>query len=141
MNTPACEEDPISSPPYALLGGKSVHSVKPKLNYKMVTITGLEKRKTAEGKEFNVMNLLGSIEIVVSKATGKPYLTARKTSIPCTFDEVMAKSLIGQTLPGEIERVEVPEYEFVVPGTKKKIKLDHSYRYSAEPASIEEVVG
>jgi hypothetical protein len=107
----------------------------------MVTITGLEKRKTAEGKEFNVMNLLGSIEIVVSKATGKPYLTARKTSIPCTFDEVMAKSLIGQTLPGEIERVEVPEYEFVVPGTKKKIKLDHSYRYSAEPASIEEVVG
>jgi hypothetical protein len=53
----------------------------------------------------------------------------------------MAKSLIGQTLPGEIVRVEVPEYEFVVPGTKKKIKLGHSYRYSAEPASIEEVVG
>jgi hypothetical protein len=36
-----------------------------------------------------------------------------------TFDEVMAKSLIGQTLPGEIERIEVYEYEFVVPGRKK----------------------
>ena len=107
----------------------------------MVTITGLEKRKAADGKEFNVLNLLGSIEVVVSKETGKPYLTARKTSIPCTFDEVMAKTLIGQTLPGEIERMEVDEYEFVVPGTKKKIKLSHSYRYSAEPATITEVVG
>ena len=107
----------------------------------MVTIIGLEKRKTADGREFNVMNLQGSIEVAVSKVTDRPYLTARKTSIPCTFDDVMAKSLIGQTLPGEIERVEVPEYEFVVPGTKKKIKLGHSYRYSAEPASIEEVVG
>jgi hypothetical protein len=107
----------------------------------MVTIVGLEKRKTADGKEFNVMSIQGSIEVVVSKATGKPYLTARKTSIPCTFDEVMAKSLIGQTLPGEIERMEVDEYEFLVPGTKKKIKLNHSFRYSAEPVSVEEVVG
>ena len=87
------------------------------------------------------MNLLGSIEVAISKATGKPYLTARKTSIPCTFDEVMAKNLIGQTLPGEIEKMEVEEYEFLVPGTKKKIKLTHSYRYSAEPATITEVVG
>ena len=107
----------------------------------MVTITGLEKRKTADGKEFNVINLQGSVEVVVSKATGKPYLTARKTSIPCTFDEVMAKTLIGQTLPGEIERIETDEYEFLVPGTKKKLKLTHSFRYSAEPVSITEVVG
>lgn len=107
----------------------------------MVTITGLEKRKNADQKEFNVLNLQGSIEVVISKTTGKPYLTARKTSIPCTFDEVMAKSLIGQTLPGEIERVEVEAYEFTVPGTKKKLKLTHSYRYSAEPATITEVVG
>jgi hypothetical protein len=107
----------------------------------MVTIVGLEKRKAADGKEFNVMNLQGSVEVAISKVTGKPYLTARKTSIPCTFDEVMAKSLIGQTLPGEIERMEVDEYEFLVPGTKKKIKLNHSFRYSAEPATITEVVG
>ena len=107
----------------------------------MVLITGLEKRKAADGKEFNVMNLQGSIEVAVSKVTGKPYLTARKTSIPCTFDEVLAKTLIGQSLPGEIERMEVDEYEFLVPGTKKKIKLNHSYHYSAEPATITEVVG
>jgi hypothetical protein len=107
----------------------------------MVTIVGLEKRKSADGKEFNVMSLQGSVVVAISKTTGKPYLTARKSSIPCTFDEVLAKSLIGQSLPGEIERIEVDEYEFLVPGTKKKIKLNHSYRYSAEPVSISEVVG
>jgi hypothetical protein len=41
--------------------------------------------------------------VAISKATGKPYLTARKSSIPSTFDEIFAKSLIGQS---EIERVE-----------------------------------
>jgi hypothetical protein len=61
----------------------------------MVTIVGLEKRKSADGKEFNVISLHGSVVVAISKATGKPYLTARKSSIPCTFDEVLAKSLIG----------------------------------------------
>jgi hypothetical protein len=41
----------------------------------------------------------------------------------------MTKNLIGQTLPGEIERQEVDKYEVVVTGTKKKINLTHSYRY------------
>jgi len=39
-----------------------------------------------------------------------------------------------------ILRIEVDEYEFLVPGTKKKLKLNHSYRYSAEPATITEIV-
>jgi len=49
----------------------------------MVTIVGLEKRKSADGKEFNVISLQGSVVVAISKATGKPYLTARKSSIPC----------------------------------------------------------
>jgi hypothetical protein len=107
----------------------------------MVTIVGFEKRKAPNKKEFTVLNLQGSIEVVISKETGRPYLTARKTSIPCTFDETLAKTLVGTSLPGEIERKEVAPYEFVIPGTKKKIKLNHSYQYSAEPATITEVVG
>ena len=107
----------------------------------MVTVIGSEKRMSATGKEFNVIVLQGDIEIVVSKETGKPYLTARKTSIPCTFDESVAKTLIGQQLPGAIERVEVKPYEFKVPSTGKKIKLSHSYLYSKEPATVLEVVG
>ena len=107
----------------------------------MVTIIGSEKRIAKSGKEFNVMVLQGDIEIAVSKETGKPYLTARKTSIPCTFDESIAKTLIGHQLPGGIERVEVKAYEFLVPSTGKKIKLHHSYQYSKEPATVLEVVG
>lgn len=107
----------------------------------MATITGIGKRQTKAGKEFLVMILQGDIEIAISKDTGKPYLTARKTSIPCTFDEGIAKSLIGHQLPGGIERVEVKAYEFTVPSTGKKIKLTHSYLYSKEPATVMEVVG
>jgi hypothetical protein len=107
----------------------------------MVTIVGSEKRIAKSGKEFHVMVLQGDIEIAVSKETGKPYLTARKTSIPCTFEESIAKTLIGHQLPGGIERIEVKQYEFVVPSTGKKIKLSHSYQYSKEPATVLEVVG
>ena len=107
----------------------------------MVTIIGYEKRKTAKGKEFNVIILQGDIEVAVSKETGKAYLTARKTSIPCTFDESIAKTLIGHQLSGAIERVEVKSYEFIVPSTGKKIKLTHSFQYSKEPATVMEVVG
>jgi hypothetical protein len=107
----------------------------------MVTIIGTATRIAKTGKEFLVMILQGDIEIVVSKETGKPYLTARKTSIPCTFDESVSKTLIGHQLPGGIERIEVKQYEFMVPSTGKKIKLHHSYQYSKEPATVMEVVG
>ena len=107
----------------------------------MVTIISTQKRVAKSGKEFNVMVLQVDVEIAISKDTGKPYLTARKTSIPCTFDESIAKALIGQQLPGGIERIEVKPYEFVVPSTGKKIKLSHSYQYSKEPATVLEVVG
>ena len=107
----------------------------------MVTITGTEKRKNLLGIEFNVLILQGDLEVAVSKETGKPYMTARKTSIPCTFDEVMAKTLIGQKLPGTVERIEVKGYDFVIPTTGKKIKLTHSFQYSKEPATVMEVVG
>ena len=107
----------------------------------MVTIIGTEKRVAATGKEFTVMILQGDVEIAVSKETGKSYLTARKTSIPCTFEESLAKTLIGRQLPGGIERVEVEQYDFIIPLTGKKIKLTHSYQYSKEPATVMEVVG
>ena len=71
----------------------------------MVTIVDVIKRKNkTTDKEFNVMMLQGDAEIVMSKTTGKPYLTARKTSIPCTFGEEQAKMFVGQSLPGTIER-------------------------------------
>ncbi len=106
----------------------------------MVTITSFEQRKNKKNEEFNVLILQGNAEVVISKETGKPYLTARKTSIPCTFDENMAKTMLGKELPGEILKMDCDEYEFLIPGTNKKIKLGYTYIYSTEPVGIEETV-
>jgi hypothetical protein len=107
----------------------------------MVTIIGVEER-VGENGTFNVIVLQGKPEVVKSKVSGMPYLTARKTSIPFTFEVEYAKSLIGTELPGEIERIECMEYEFVIPGKKKKtLKLNHKFRYDPNPTVLEEVVG
>jgi hypothetical protein len=106
----------------------------------MVTIVDYQKRKNMKDEEFNVLILQGDIELSISKDTGKPYFTARKTSVPCTFDETIAKALIGKILSGGIQKQECEEYEFIIPGTKKKLKLNYSYAYSAEPVGMAEVV-
>ena len=108
----------------------------------MVTIVSMEKRlNKVKNQEFNVMVLQGDVEVVISKTTGRPYLTARKTSIPCTFSEQLGQKLIGKELPGTIERKECDPYEFLIPGTKKPITLKHTFQYSPTPATVEEVVG
>jgi len=108
----------------------------------MVTITGVERRKNkTKNEDFNVLVLQGDPEIIFSKVTGRPYMTARKTSIPCTFNEETAKLFIGKSLPGAIERKECDAYDFLIPNTKKKVTLHHTFQYSPSPATVEEVVG
>jgi hypothetical protein len=108
----------------------------------MVTIVDFKKRKNAEGKEFAVLILQGEIETVRSKTTNRPYITARKTSIPTTLDEVFAKNMVGKELPGTIERIDCKAYEFVNPETGEKVKLDYTYQYNENPATItEEIMG
>lgn len=106
----------------------------------MVTITAVEKRKNKKDEDFNVLIIQGGVEAVVSKESGKPYLTVRKTSIPCTFDDEFAQSMVGSELPGEIQRKDCEEYTYEIPGTKDKVKLSHTYVYSPEPHSMEETV-
>jgi hypothetical protein len=108
----------------------------------MVTIVGFDKRKNSRDEEFNVLILQGGVEAIISQQSGKPYITARKTSIPCTFWDELAKSLIGKELPGEIQRIECDAYTYEVPGTDEKLKLTHTYQYNADPASlVEKVMG
>ena len=106
----------------------------------MVSIIGFEKRENKQKEEFNVLILQGDVETIISKETGKPYLTARKTSIPCTFNDIMAKTMIGKEMPGEIMKMDCEEYEFTIPSTGKKIKLAYTYVYNQQPAGIEETV-
>ena len=106
----------------------------------MVTIVDFEKRKNEQDEEFNVLILQGGVEAIISHQSGKPYITARKTSIPCTFGDDFATNLIGKELPGEIQRIECDPYTYEVPSTGEKLKLTHTYQYNADPASLVETV-
>ena len=103
----------------------------------MVTIVKFEKKMNPKTNEaYSVLVLQGDPEVMTSKATGRPYVTARKATIPCALEEVQAKSLVGQTLPGAIERLECAPFEVKLP-TGKKIKITTSFQYMPEPATAE----
>lgn len=106
----------------------------------MVTIVDFMKRESAEGKEYGVLVLQGEIQTVRSQKTNRPYITARKTSVPTTLNEEFAKNLVGQTLPGRIEKQDCEEYTFVNPETGQKMKLSHTYVYNDDPVNMEEQV-
>ena len=104
----------------------------------MVRIINYKERETEEGEVFLVLELQGGIQMVRSQMTNKFYATARKTTIPATFDEETCKALIGQEMPGKIEKVDCDPYEFTIKDTGEVIKLDYRYEYVPEdetPAS------
>jgi ketol-acid reductoisomerase len=105
----------------------------------MVKVTGVETRKNSEGQNFTVLVLLGGLDMVKSKETGRFYATARKTTISSTFSEETAKDFVGTKLPGRIEKVECEPYDFVVEGGEV-IELDYTWAYNPSPNTTEEVV-
>ena len=98
----------------------------------MVRIINYKERETEDGRTFLVLELQGGIEMVRSQNTHKFYATARKTSIPVTFDEETCKALIGQEMPGRIEKVECDPYVFTIKDTGEVIHLDYKYEYNPE---------
>jgi len=63
-----------------------------------------------------------------SKVTGKPYLAVKKASIiaPSEYDMAQCQSLIGSKFPGNIVRVECPEYQWTNPDGEE-VSLTHTY--------------
>lgn len=105
----------------------------------MVRIVNYQKRQTEEGKEFFVLELQGGIEMIKSQETGQFYMTARKTSISSTFDEMTCQSLIGTELSGKIEKVTCEPYEYVIKDTGEVIMLSHRFQYVEEGSQIAKV--
>lgn len=98
----------------------------------MVTVTGFMERKRKDGSSFIVLEITGGVELVQSSNTGNFYATVRKCSIPSTFDENVAKGLIGSQIPGDIVRVSVDPYNYVNKRTGQIMQLQHSYAYRPE---------
>ena len=107
----------------------------------MVKIIGAKQSQNVDGKPFVSLKLQGGIEAVQSQETGKMYLTARTCWIPSTFDVATAKSLIGQDLPGSVQKVATEPYEYTIRQTGEVIMLSHKYEFfpieeQASPSSI-----
>jgi hypothetical protein len=105
----------------------------------MVKIIGTESKVNPVTKEqYNLIVLLGNVEVLKSKSTGKPYLTAKKVTMPTTLTSDQAEELVGTSLPGEIEMVDCPEYEIKMPGSNKKVRINHSFQFV--PSTSNEIV-
>ncbi len=107
----------------------------------MVRITNYQRRVTEQGKEFFTLELQGGIEVVKSQETGKSYMTARKATMSCTFDELTCQSLIGTELPGAVKKVQCEEYSYTIKETGETVTLSHRFEYTdtEEPVVTKDV--
>ena len=71
----------------------------------MVTVIGYKVATNKNGDQYFALKIIGPIEMVQSATTGKIIATVRKTVIPATFKEDVAKLMIGSQLEGTIVRV------------------------------------
>lgn len=106
----------------------------------MVRIIDFRVRMNGEGEPFNALIVQGGIELVQSKETGLYYATAKKASIPSTFDEKTCESLIGQELPGTVEKTECEPYEYTDESTGEVMTLSHRWVFVKEGETVEDVV-
>jgi len=105
----------------------------------MVTVSSYSVRTRKDGTTFIALELSGGVELVQSNNSGKFYATVRKTSIPSTFNETIAKGLIGSQMPGSIVRVQVDPYQFINQRTGEVLTLQHSFSY--QPEGSTELIG
>lgn len=94
----------------------------------MVTVTGYQERKSEDGRVFFALTLNSGIELIKSQ-TGAFYATAKKASIPSTFNEQTCKALIGEEFKGRIQSVPCDDYVFTVPETGEQIVLNQRNEY------------
>jgi hypothetical protein len=106
----------------------------------MVTIVDFVKRQNREGKEFNALILQGGIELVKSKETGSYYATSKRASISSTFDDATCRNLIGQQIPGSVQKAETEPYDFTNKETGEVLTLTHRWVYLKEGETVEEKV-
>lgn len=105
----------------------------------MVSITDYSMRENENGEKFCVLHVSGQLEAVKSKETNKVYFTVRRTTVPATFPESVAKSMIGQQLPGSIKKVFCDPYTFTTE-SGEEVEIDFTYEFSQESDNVLEDV-
>lgn len=105
----------------------------------MVTVTGYKVRKNKDGQEFISLELCGSLELIQSQSTGNFYATVRRCNIPSTFNETVARMMVGTTMAGDVVRVACDPYDYTVKKTGEQITLGYTYAY--RPQGAVETIG
>lgn len=105
----------------------------------MVTISAYAIRQRKDSTTFITLELTGSLELVQSQNGNGFYATVRKCNIPSTFDEPLAKQMVGQQLDGDIVRVASTPYEYANKRTGEVMLLSHSFAY--RPKGSVELIG
>ena len=105
----------------------------------MVQIIGFEKKQSKSKESYAVLILAAEPEVMISKSSGRPYISVRKTSIPCALEESQAQALIGKELPGTIERVSVTPFQLTL-ASGKKVKISSAFQYKPPETSNEKEV-
>jgi len=98
----------------------------------MVRILGYKQRQKEDGTEFYLLEVQGGIEMVLSKATGQYYATAKKATVPTTFNEETCKALVGSQMPGKVSKITTDPYQYVIKESGETISLEHKYIYLPE---------
>ena len=96
----------------------------------MVTIVEVAERTAANGNTFCSVMVAGDVSVHMS-AEGKTSLVALKASIPSNLPKDVLKNMIGNKLPGKVERVETEPYQWTN-SAGEEITLSHTYKYSPE---------
>jgi len=106
----------------------------------MVRVKDYVVRTTKDGRQFVALVIQGGLSFVQSKNTGNFYATGKQCSIPSTFDEDTAKSFVGEQMPGSVQKLSCPTYQWVNKTTGEVIELSHRWVYVPEGASLEEAI-
>lgn len=103
----------------------------------MVTITNFKEVQTADGREFVSIELQSEPKLVQSPTTGNFYLTVNKTRVTTALPVDVCKTLIGQTLPGTVEKIQVEPYEVVNKETGEVKTFHHIFVYTPDGQSVQ----
>ena len=96
----------------------------------MVQVLEVVERVSTSGNTFRVVIVGSDAQIVFSK-DGKPRVDSVKAGIPSNLPTEALKALIGNKLPGKIEKQECEPYTFIG-SDGEEITLDYRWQYAAE---------
>ena len=96
----------------------------------MVQVLEVVERTSSTGNTFRVV-IVGSDAQVVYSKDGKPRVDAVKAGIPSNLPTEALKALIGNKLPGKIEKQECEPYTFIG-NDGEEVTLDYRWQYAAE---------